>query len=476
MKKPILPIALIGGIVFTGTAGTYEAQAASNPADIARQHINESYTWGANDCSGFTQKVFKKLGIDLPHNSAAQTSYGTPVSQSQLQPGDLVFFQNTYKPGISHVGIYVGGGQMISAENEEDGVQVANITTGYWSEHYATARRVVSGQSTSTAASQAPKAKVTSAQDKPSVKAADASSSQNTSSQNVHSQQNTANRSAESSQTSDTEQATNQSQSTSSGDESAASTASQSENAAKSYKNASSYTVQKGDTLSSISLSVNVSASDLKTINGLSSDRITAGQVLKLKGEPASQKTQAQSQEERTSSDSAAKDDGPANAQATNQTTTDQSEKKDTKAPSTSAESSQTNESSATKQSVSSNDSLQAKADSSASVSANKPDVAAKIGSKRVYMVRAGDTLWAISRDNGISVAKIQEINHLDTVTIYPGQKLYLKNPSQKHTVKRGDTLWAISKAHGVTVKQLMQANHLTSTTIYPDQQLIIPE
>ncbi len=153
MKKSILSVALIGGLTVTGL-GTHQAQAASGASVVnaAEQGVGSSYTWGQNDCSGFTQRVFSKLGVQLPHSSAGQAGYGTAVSRDHLQPGDLVFF-NTSGSGISHVGIYVGNNRMISAETEKTGVRETQIFGGgassYWEPRYVTARRVVAGQAVS---------------------------------------------------------------------------------------------------------------------------------------------------------------------------------------------------------------------------------------------------------------------------------------------------------------------------------------
>ena len=67
--------------------------------------------------------AWKAAGVSLPHSSSAQMSSGTPVSQSQLQPGDLVFY---YSP-VSHVGMYIGNGQMIHAPNPSAPVRVAPL-------------------------------------------------------------------------------------------------------------------------------------------------------------------------------------------------------------------------------------------------------------------------------------------------------------------------------------------------------------
>ena len=90
--------------------------------------VGDSYVYGAAgpdsfDCSGLTMMAWAQGGVSLPHSSGAQMSSGTPVSSSALQPGDLVFY---YSP-VSHVGIYVGNGQIVHAANPSTDVQMAPV-------------------------------------------------------------------------------------------------------------------------------------------------------------------------------------------------------------------------------------------------------------------------------------------------------------------------------------------------------------
>jgi cell wall-associated NlpC family hydrolase len=117
---------------------------AESIVGFATQFVGAPYVWsGASpdgfDCSGFTQYVYKQFGLKLPHSSAGQysTQYGTIVSNpDDLRPGDIVFFVNTYKCGISHVGIYVGDGEVVQALSPKQGVGFANLNGGYWAQHY----------------------------------------------------------------------------------------------------------------------------------------------------------------------------------------------------------------------------------------------------------------------------------------------------------------------------------------------------
>lgn len=93
------------------------------------------------DCSGYVKYVFAKQGISLPRLADEQYNVGVEVSRANLKAGDLVFFE-TYEPGPSHSGIYIGNGKFISATSSR-GVAVADLDTGYWGERYIGAKRVI---------------------------------------------------------------------------------------------------------------------------------------------------------------------------------------------------------------------------------------------------------------------------------------------------------------------------------------------
>ena len=93
------------------------------------------------DCSGYVKYVFAKQGIALPRLADEQYNVGVEVSRANLKAGDLVFFE-TYEPGPSHSGIYIGNGKFISATSSR-GVAVADLDTGYWGERYIGAKRVI---------------------------------------------------------------------------------------------------------------------------------------------------------------------------------------------------------------------------------------------------------------------------------------------------------------------------------------------
>ncbi len=108
---------------------------------IAMRYLGVPYVWGGAspsgfDCSGFVMYVFAQIGVGLPHSSYAQYGMGAPVSMSQLQPGDLVFFA-----GASHVGIYIGGGQFIHAPHTGDHVKISSLS-GWYASTFAGGRRI----------------------------------------------------------------------------------------------------------------------------------------------------------------------------------------------------------------------------------------------------------------------------------------------------------------------------------------------
>lgn len=109
----------------------------------AMQFVGYPYVYGGSstsgfDCSGFTQYVYKHFGVTLNRTAAAQSSNGTAVSRSNLQPGDLVMFGSP----INHVGIYAGGGRIVHAANPSRGVTTDTINSGYYNTNYVCARRI----------------------------------------------------------------------------------------------------------------------------------------------------------------------------------------------------------------------------------------------------------------------------------------------------------------------------------------------
>jgi peptidoglycan endopeptidase LytE len=109
----------------------------------ARARLGANYCWGGEwkcfDCSGLTYRVFTDHGTRLPRSTRDQwrarhrDGWRVIEVRRQLRHGDLLFFRNTYRRGISHVGIYIGRGRFI---HSGDTVEVASLRTSYWRRHY----------------------------------------------------------------------------------------------------------------------------------------------------------------------------------------------------------------------------------------------------------------------------------------------------------------------------------------------------
>ena len=149
------PLFFVNGKSTGVTPSASALNGGSTSASVTRQQIVDNAkkllgtpdVWGGStpkgfDCSGFVQYVMNLSGISLPRTTTEQYKVGTYVVKSSLQPGDLVFLQNTYRSGISHVGIYIGDGKMIHASSSK-GVVTSSLSSSYYTQHYYGARRVV---------------------------------------------------------------------------------------------------------------------------------------------------------------------------------------------------------------------------------------------------------------------------------------------------------------------------------------------
>jgi cell wall-associated NlpC family hydrolase len=110
---------------------------------VAEGQLGKAYVWGAAgpdvfDCSGLVVYAYGQMGVSLPHSSYALWNAGVYVSQDQLQPGDLVFFD-----GLGHVGIYIGGGEFIHAPHTGDVVKISSLNEGWYAATYVGARRIL---------------------------------------------------------------------------------------------------------------------------------------------------------------------------------------------------------------------------------------------------------------------------------------------------------------------------------------------
>ncbi len=111
--------------------------------------IGVNYKFGSNspetgfDCSGLVSHLFQEVaGVVLPRNSQSMSKVGEKIAPSDLQPGDLVFF-NTRRQAFSHVGIYIGDERFVHAPRRGRDVEVADMQDSYWKKHFNGARRVL---------------------------------------------------------------------------------------------------------------------------------------------------------------------------------------------------------------------------------------------------------------------------------------------------------------------------------------------
>lgn len=126
----------INNVLSTGKPGnnvqsgaTVSGDTVNKVVSTAKKYLGYNYVYGGCgpsgfDCSGFTQYVYNQTGISIPRTTTSQANVGKTLTKSQVQPGDLVVFSDTYKAGPSHVGVYVGDGNFVHAANSQKGVRV----------------------------------------------------------------------------------------------------------------------------------------------------------------------------------------------------------------------------------------------------------------------------------------------------------------------------------------------------------------
>lgn len=156
----VLPILLVlSGFTHAETTTPARSESLEPPAPAAEKSqelllyalsLNgTAYKYGGRsadsgfDCSGFVAHVFRQAaGLALPHNTRAISQSGAQIAKTELQPGDLVFF-NTLRRAFSHVGIYLGDNRFIHASSSSTGdVMVSDLTAKYWSQRFNGARRI----------------------------------------------------------------------------------------------------------------------------------------------------------------------------------------------------------------------------------------------------------------------------------------------------------------------------------------------
>ena len=132
---------------YTQSAPSYDPNLAPSQyggvVGIALQYLGIPYVWGGAspsqgfDCSGLVMYVYAQIGVSLPHHAASQWNYGSYVPRDQLEPGDLVFFN-----GLSHMGLYIGGGQFVHAPHTGDVVKISSIHDSWYASTWYGAKRL----------------------------------------------------------------------------------------------------------------------------------------------------------------------------------------------------------------------------------------------------------------------------------------------------------------------------------------------
>ncbi|WP_018933773.1 NlpC/P60 family protein [Gracilibacillus lacisalsi] len=133
-----------GSVPEENTSSSASSVSVSQIISSAKDHLGTPYRWGGTstsgfDCSGYLQYVFNQLGASLPRTVSEIWNATKQVEQPSV--GDIVFFE-TYKPGPSHAGIYLGDDKFIHA-SESNGVDISELSMSYWSERYLGAKRVI---------------------------------------------------------------------------------------------------------------------------------------------------------------------------------------------------------------------------------------------------------------------------------------------------------------------------------------------
>ena len=133
--------------VTSGSTGTadFGRTTGRQLADYAKQFVGYPYVYGGSspsgfDCSGFMQYVFAQFGYTINRTATAQLNDGVSVSCDEMQPGDIVYFG--YGSTATHVGMYIGDGQFVHAQNSATGVVVSSLSESYYASRYLCAHRI----------------------------------------------------------------------------------------------------------------------------------------------------------------------------------------------------------------------------------------------------------------------------------------------------------------------------------------------
>ncbi len=134
------------GTAAKSSSGSSSSAAGQKIADYALRYVGYPYVYGGSspsgfDCSGFVQYVYKQNGISINRTATAQLADGYNVSYNDMKPGDIVYFG--YGSTASHVGIYIGNGQFVHAQNSSTGVVITSLSQSYYANRFLCAHRIV---------------------------------------------------------------------------------------------------------------------------------------------------------------------------------------------------------------------------------------------------------------------------------------------------------------------------------------------
>jgi cell wall-associated NlpC family hydrolase len=148
LKKVLLIVVLAALLAPVAIADESSRESQPSMVERALSWLGVKYRFGGHDekrgfdCAGLVRRVFS-TAVELPRTAAAQYREGCVVERDELQPGDLVFFRNTYKRGISHVGIYIGNGEFVHAASRRHSVRIDRLDSPYFDSRFAGGRRVM---------------------------------------------------------------------------------------------------------------------------------------------------------------------------------------------------------------------------------------------------------------------------------------------------------------------------------------------
>ena len=137
-----------GRVHSRGSGSTLGEGSVIKVINYAKRYLGVHYDFGTSsassfDCSGFTMYVYRIVGVDLPHSAANQSNLGLAIqNKSDLSPGDLVFFETT-RPGISHVGMYIGNDHFIHASSGAGEVTITSLSDQYYTSRFRGGTRIL---------------------------------------------------------------------------------------------------------------------------------------------------------------------------------------------------------------------------------------------------------------------------------------------------------------------------------------------